>query len=55
MFGILNNVSIETSYLIIEKSDLKEDAKQVEKSKTLEARKVAFGTKNKFFPPWSTD
>ena len=40
---------------IIEKSDLTEDEKQVEKSKTLEARKVAFGTKYKFFPPWSTD
>ena len=40
---------------IIEKSDLTEDAKQVEKGKALEARKVAFGTRHKFFPPWSTN
>ena len=38
---------------IIEKSDLNEDGKQNEKSKALEARKVAFGTSFKFFPPWS--
>ena len=39
---------------VIESSDLKEDDKQLEKGKALEARRVAFGTMHKFFPPWST-
>ena len=40
---------------IIDKSDLREDDKDVEKSKVLEARKQAFGTNFRFFPPWSTN
>ena len=40
---------------VIEMSDIKEEAKHVEKGKVLEARKVAFGTSYKFVPPWSTN
>ena len=39
---------------IIEKSDLNKDEKQLETGTALEARKVAFGSRHKFFPPWIT-
>ena len=38
---------------IIEESDIREEDKHEEKSKVLEARKQAFGTRYKFYPPWS--
>ena len=40
---------------IVEESDLSEDTKHVEKAKVLEARKEAFGSRFKFYPPWSRD
>jgi hypothetical protein len=40
---------------VIDKSNLNEEEKQVEKNKVLEARKLAFGTGFEFFPPWSTN
>ena len=39
---------------ILETSDLTEDDKIVEKDKILEARKKAFGSEYKYYPPWRT-
>ena len=38
---------------IIEQSDLSEDDKEKEKSKVLEARKNAFGSRFRDYPPWN--
>ena len=38
---------------VIETSDLKEEAKDVEKDKVLETRKKAFGNEFQHFPPWN--
>ena len=38
---------------IVKESDISEDTKHVEKAKVLEARKEAFGSRYKFYPPWS--
>ena len=40
---------------VIEKSVFSEEERQVEKSKVLEARKLAFGSRYEFFPHWSTN
>ena len=36
-------------------SHIPHDMKQVAKMKVLEARNLAFGTRYKFFPPWSSN
>ena len=50
--------SIYQTYLdvleIIEKSELTDESKDVERAKVLEARKNAFGKDFEFFPPWSS-
>ena len=38
---------------IIEKSYLEDDEKEKEKVKLLDARKSAFGSNYKYYPPWS--
>ena len=38
---------------IVEKSDLPEKSRDTEKAKVLDARKCAFGSDFKYFPPWS--
>ena len=51
--------SIYQTYLdvleIIEKSELTDESKDVERAKVLEARKNAFGKDFEFFPPWSSE
>ena len=37
---------------VIEESDITEEIKKVEKAKVLDARKQAFGSNFKHFPPW---
>ena len=39
---------------VIEKCDLTEEAKDLEKAKVLEARKSAFGKDFVLFPPWDS-
>ena len=39
---------------VIEKSDLTEELKDLEKTKVLAARKEAFGKDFELFPPWSS-
>ena len=39
---------------VIESGDFKEDFKDVEKPKVLEAKKQAFGTDYLYYPPWSS-
>ena len=50
--------SIYQTYLdvldIIEKSELTDESKDVERAKVLEARKNAFGKDFELFPPWSS-
>ena len=50
--------SIYQTYLdvleIIEKSELTDELKDVERAKVLEARKNAFGKDLEFYPPWSS-
>jgi hypothetical protein len=47
-------IVFQTFLDVIEKSELTEESKDVEKAKVLEARKNAFGTDFEFFPPWSS-
>ena len=40
---------------VIEESELSEEEENVEKTKLLEGRKLAFGNSYEFFPPWSSN
>ena len=50
--GVTYHTFLDANYLI-DRSNLPAEEKRIEKEKLLEARKVAFGTSFRNFPPWN--